>query len=85
MLLIVYLPVVSCALQVASADDSGPVTNSPQAEAADAAVIEGEVDVAAIAAGMAAAADKQQQQPRQASPKQPDAQPQQQSEQQQEQ
>jgi hypothetical protein len=77
-------------LQVASADDFGPVANSPQSEAADAAVIEAEVDVASLAAGMQAdaadaPADTQQQQPKQPPPKQPAQQQSQRSEQQQEQ
>lgn len=77
-------------LQVASADDFGPVANSPQSEAADAAVIDAEVDVASLAAGMqadaaGAPADAQRQQPKQPPPPKQQAQEPQRSEQQQEQ
>lgn len=40
--------------RVRNSKQHGPVANSPQSEAADAAVIEGEVDVDELAAGMSA-------------------------------
>jgi len=64
--------------QVHDAEQYGPVANSPQSEALDAPVIESEVDVEALTAGMNTADTQQQQQ-------QPHEQPQQQQQQQQQQ